>query len=73
MKDSINRTRNRKAQRERGTCDRLNKRHGETVGRREVRDAKSSSEIHAKSEAQGAVLLPRSASTLVRPKIRIST
>ena len=37
------------------TCDRLNNRHGELSGRREVRFA--SSEIHAKNEAHGAVLV----------------
>ena len=36
-------------ERKRSTCDKLNKRSSETVGRREVRFARS--EIHAKSEA----------------------
>ena len=47
MKDSINR---KAQQRERSTCDRLNKRHSELFGRGEVQI--SSSEIHAKSECE---------------------
>ena len=47
----------------RGTCDRLNKRHGETSGRGEVHQCENrSSEIHAKNEAV------RSTTTIVGPK-----
>ena len=50
----------------RSTCDRLNKRHSELSGKREVR--KASSEIHAKSEERSATTssaLPHSASTQI--------
>ena len=45
----------------RGTCDRLNNRHSETVGRAEVHQGENrSSEIHAKSEYEALLVRPKS-------------